>query len=180
MAVVHKPTMNGDITEGPAISPHDDAFEAANLRDQITNIQKLIQLTQQKIESLNAKFGTQRNPDPLYVQEYEELANRIHELQENESQLMTSLEQIDDRESPPNSIPTEKETLPPQQITTPHHHTTTTNNVQQTVKAFLPNEQITTVSCLWIFCLKRFYDISSCGICFCLFFLFVCFFFYSG
>lgn len=35
MAVVHKPTMNGDITEGPTISPNDDAFEAANLRDQV-------------------------------------------------------------------------------------------------------------------------------------------------
>ena len=102
MAVVHKPvTMNGDIQDLSNTPPRDDAYEITNLLDQIRNIQNLLRLTKENLEALNAKFGSKQQPDPMYLQEYEALANKIHELQEKESQLLTDYEQHSSESSPP-------------------------------------------------------------------------------
>lgn len=113
MAVVHKPVqqMNGDIQDLSNTPPRDDAYEIANLVDQIRNIQNLLRLTKENLEALNAKFGSKQQPDPMYLQEYEALTNKIHELQEKESQLLTDYEQHSSEPSPPDDP--EPPPLPP-------------------------------------------------------------------
>ncbi|XP_033745987.1 serine/threonine-protein kinase B-raf-like isoform X4 [Pecten maximus] len=159
MAVVQKPeTMNGDIQDYTPGPPRDDVNEAANLQDQIHNIQKVIRLTKENLEALNATFGKHQNPDPMYIQEYEALANKIHELQEKESHLMTCYEQIliNERESPTDAA---QEQEGPLKTPTPILLGSTTGNNLQTsglaaqsspkalraghVKAYLPDEQVT-------------------------------------
>ncbi|XP_021343297.1 serine/threonine-protein kinase B-raf-like isoform X1 [Mizuhopecten yessoensis] len=159
MAVVQKPeTMNGDIQDYTPGPPRDDVNEAANLQDQIHNIQKVIRLTKENLEALNATFGKHQNPDPMYIQEYEALANKIHELQEKESHLMTCYEQIlyNERESPTDAT---QEQEGPLKTPTPILLGSTQGNNLQTaglaaqsspkalraghVKAYLPDEQVT-------------------------------------
>ncbi|XP_060069214.1 serine/threonine-protein kinase B-raf-like isoform X2 [Ylistrum balloti] len=158
MAVVQKPeTMNGDIQDYTPGPPRDDVNEAANLQDQIHNIQKVIRLTKENLEALNATFGKHQNPDPMYIQEYEALANKIHELQEKESHLMTCYEQIlyNERESPTDAT---QEQEGPLKTPTPILGSTQGNNLQTSglaaqsspkalraghVKAYLPDEQVT-------------------------------------
>ncbi|XP_063448062.1 serine/threonine-protein kinase B-raf-like isoform X3 [Mytilus trossulus] len=114
MAVVQPVTMpNGDIQDLPNTPPRHDAYDIANLLDQIRNIQNLLRLTKENLEALNAKFGSKQQPDPMYLQEYEALANKIHELQEKESQLLTDYEQHSCEPSPP------EETEPPPQAPGP-------------------------------------------------------------
>ncbi|XP_069101203.1 serine/threonine-protein kinase B-raf-like isoform X4 [Argopecten irradians] len=159
MAVVQKPeTMNGDIQDYAPGPPRDDVNEAANLQDQIHNIQKVIRLTKENLEALNATFGKHQNPDPMYIQEYEALANKIHELQEKESHLMTCYEQIlyNERESPTDAT---QEQEGPLKTPTPILLGSTQGNSLQSsglaaqsspkapraghVKAYLPDEQVT-------------------------------------
>ncbi|XP_071082636.1 serine/threonine-protein kinase A-Raf-like isoform X1 [Haliotis cracherodii] len=92
MAVVQQPTMNGDINTSFTIGPREeDAYTTGNLQDEIENIQKVIEVTRQKLEEMNAEFGRHQHPPPMYIKEYEELANKIHELQTREQKLLEQM-----------------------------------------------------------------------------------------
>ncbi|KAL8610234.1 hypothetical protein ACOMHN_038929 [Nucella lapillus] len=159
MAVVS--SMNGDIPNF-AMGPKDeDSFVAGNLQEEIENIQRVIKVTRKKLEEMNEVFGNHQHPPSIYVQEYEELANKIHEYQLREQRLQ---EQMSMRGSPPPSPPLRQEVseeppmLSPGPPLTPSNNSSTMRSqpygqrspktvraVNAHVKAYLPNSQVTSV-----------------------------------
>ncbi|CAH1785024.1 unnamed protein product [Owenia fusiformis] len=107
MAAVH-PTMNGELPTF-TIGAEED-IEPTTLQDEIRNIQNVIRLTKENLEALNDEFGKHQHPPSMYLQEYEALTDKIHELQLKEQELM---EQTSDERSSP--IPT----LSPQDMDSP-------------------------------------------------------------
>lgn len=65
--------------------------ESSALADELRNIGNVIRLTRESIEYLISKFAGDRDPDAMYVQEYQELTNKLDNLQQREHQLMEML-----------------------------------------------------------------------------------------
>ncbi|WAR25436.1 BRAF-like protein [Mya arenaria] len=159
--------LNGDVNLYDRLGRMEaDTIEILN--EEIRNLENLIRLTKERLERLNAQFGRERHPPALYLQEYEELANKIHELQ---TQLQDKEQELTDIEAPPPKPP-EPEPDPPTPVKLPIH--TQIGNGTKTdtsvggagtevpgalsspnlavksplghVKAFLPNSQHTSVA----------------------------------
>ncbi|ESO95696.1 hypothetical protein LOTGIDRAFT_116428 [Lottia gigantea] len=102
---------------------------------QIENIRTLIKVTRLKLEEMNAEFGKHQHPPPLYLQEYEELANKIHEYQLTEQKLLEQMS-IGRASPPPSPLQMKEEPArSPGPPITPN-----------TIRAFLPSDMVTTVS----------------------------------
>ncbi|XP_064631999.1 serine/threonine-protein kinase B-raf-like isoform X5 [Lineus longissimus] len=142
------------------------------IKIQLRNIQNVIRLTKENLEALNAEFGKHQHPPTMYLQEYEGLTSKIHELQLKEQKLQDQIGSCEDLE-----IQQEEERLVDERLhqlihdqnyvepgggTIPHNNSSTslvglkddiTNSPQMPhrspmkayVKAFLPNQQKTTV-----------------------------------
>ncbi|XP_064631995.1 serine/threonine-protein kinase B-raf-like isoform X2 [Lineus longissimus] len=174
MADVEQATLNGDIPQFSigAQENCEDTFEPALLQEELRNIQNVIRLTKENLEALNAEFGKHQHPPTMYLQEYEGLTSKIHELQLKEQKLQDQIGSCEDLE-----IQQEEERLVDERLhqlihdqnyvepgggTIPHNNSSTslvglkddiTNSPQMPhrspmkayVKAFLPNQQKTTV-----------------------------------
>ncbi|KAK6994772.1 serine/threonine-protein kinase A-Raf-like isoform X1 [Biomphalaria glabrata] len=152
--------MNGDIPNFTIGSNGDEANISGNLQEEIENIQRVIKVTRKKLEAMNEEFGRHQHPPAIYVQEYEELANKIHEYQLREQRLQDQISV--GRGSPPPSPPLpEDPLLSPGPPLTPNN---SNNNLRQLptgqrspqlacrmerstfhIKAYLPNSMVTTV-----------------------------------
>ena len=65
----------------------------------------MISLTREEIQDLNREFGRHPHPPSLYIQEYEGLTTKIHELQLKEQELQEKLQNpTPDPESPTNTV----------------------------------------------------------------------------
>lgn len=160
MAAVQEPLRNGDVANFQLGQMDQESIGI--IKEEIKTLENLIDLTKQQLERLNAEFGREKHPPAIYLQEYEELANKIHDLQtrvENKEKELTDYEQ--DPEPPPEKDPP----VPPIHLPQGHggHGS---NNVRLEssdyqnipspslplrspmghVKAFLPNEQHTSVT----------------------------------
>lgn len=143
MAVSESTVQNGDITkfgETTTIDDDDDYDRDAKL--ELKNIQSVIRLTKEKLEDMNKEFGRHQHPHPLYIQEYEQLTNKIHDFQMKEQQLLDKVTiPISDTEDE------EKE----EKLPTPPNSSTSSpklplkSPVRSTIKIYLPNAQFTRV-----------------------------------
>ncbi|XP_060586749.1 serine/threonine-protein kinase A-Raf-like isoform X2 [Ruditapes philippinarum] len=101
MAAVEDFLHNGDVSCKFTVTRMENE-NIEQLNEEIRNLEKLIRLTKERLERLNAQFGKERHPPALYLQEYEELANKIHELQ---TQLQDKQALIDSELEPPEPPP---------------------------------------------------------------------------
>ncbi|KAK3102755.1 hypothetical protein FSP39_013673 [Pinctada imbricata] len=106
----------------------------------IRNIQSVIRLTKDNLESLNKKFGKEQHPNSLYLEEYDNLTTKIHELQMKEEQLLEQMAELEktDSPSPEPDIPQRVEPPPVPHIPSPKPQ-------HEIFKAYLPNEQFSLV-----------------------------------
>ncbi|XP_030763007.1 raf homolog serine/threonine-protein kinase Raf [Sitophilus oryzae] len=139
-----------------------------DLQEEIKNIENVISLTRANIDALNAKFADFPLPPPMYLKEYDDLTCKLHELEENKRKLTeqmgngnnscrdshsgsSSSQSIRSQnysgystlerekhyvQSPPEQAPYLRHQLPQ----TSTHHTT-----PRLLRAFLPNQQRTSV-----------------------------------
>ncbi|RUS75032.1 hypothetical protein EGW08_017213 [Elysia chlorotica] len=160
MAVVQQSGMNGEKPNFTIGSKSEDGFVSGNLQEEIENIQRVIKVTRKKLEAMNEEFGKHQHPPSIYVQEYEELANKIHEYQLREQRLQEQMSMGGG--SPPPSPPHEKVShedplLSPGPPLTPNNSNSNLRNLapgqrspqlnrsSNHIKAFLPNSMVTTV-----------------------------------
>ncbi|GFO42817.1 serine/threonine-protein kinase b-raf-like [Plakobranchus ocellatus] len=161
MAVVQQPGMNGDKPNFTIGSKSEDGFVSGNLQEEIENIQRVIKVTRKKLEAMNEEFGKHQHPPSIYVQEYEELANKIHEYQLREQRLQEQMSMGGG--SPPPSpthdrVPHEEPMLSPGPPLTPNNSNTNLRSLatgqrspqlgrssNAHIKAYLPNSMVTTV-----------------------------------
>lgn len=70
---------------------HGDIEE--NMHDELRNIQSVMCLCRENIDALNEKFANLQNPPSMYINEYQELTSKLHELEIKEHELMERLQQ---------------------------------------------------------------------------------------
>lgn len=69
----------------------DDSDEIAySLTEELKNIRSVIHVTRQNIDALNAKFADFPQPPTMYIEEYQELTSKLHELEIKEQKLQLS------------------------------------------------------------------------------------------
>ncbi|KAK7102114.1 hypothetical protein V1264_020385 [Littorina saxatilis] len=150
-----KPYVTGNLQE-EIVQERSKEVHGQERSKEIENIQRVIKVTRKKLEEMNEEFGKHQHPPSIYVQEYEELANKIHEYQLREQRLQ---EQMSMRGSPPPSPPPNQEaTEEPQMLSpgpplTPSTGPSTMRSQPRSpqtvrnahVKAYLPNSQVTSV-----------------------------------
>ncbi|XP_025094528.1 serine/threonine-protein kinase A-Raf-like isoform X2 [Pomacea canaliculata] len=134
----------------------------------IENIQRVIKVTRKKLEEMNEEFGKHQHPPSIYVQEYEELANKIHEYQLREQRLQEQLS-LWSESPPPSPVHSHpyvhpKPQAPEDPLLSPGPPLTPSTNASTTqrhpyrqrspqagrpagsfIKAYLPNNQVTAV-----------------------------------
>ncbi|XP_014673683.1 PREDICTED: serine/threonine-protein kinase B-raf-like [Priapulus caudatus] len=155
MAAVKSPSLNGSVpnlSSSYGSSLEDvDLFEATTLQDEVRNIQSVIRLTKENLEQLNATFADAVHPPSMYLAEYEELTNKLNELQMKEQKLQ---EQISNGRASP-VLPS----LPPEPPNTPlllspggsgysfgSPKVAPRSPLRSFIRAHLPNQQRTSVS----------------------------------
>lgn len=110
------------------------------LSAEIRNVRSVIQLTRENIDALNAKFADYPNPPQMYVNEYEELTGKLHELEMKEIELL-------DRQGF-----REEELIKPdggfedRSLSDPAGESPAAQSMPM-IKAYLPNQQRTVVHC---------------------------------
>ena len=89
------------------------------LNEELKMIQKVIHLTRQNIDDLNRKFASFEHPPSMYLTEYEELRMKLHNFEENESDLLQQIDQLNNETAKkvPKSMYFLRAYLPNQQIT---------------------------------------------------------------
>ncbi|XP_036359406.1 serine/threonine-protein kinase A-Raf isoform X3 [Octopus sinensis] len=114
--------------------------------NQLKNIRNVIRLTKEKLEDMNKEFGKHQHPHPLYIQEYEQLTNKIHDFQLKEQQLLDKViipssetEDEDDDEEEEEKLPS------PTNSSTSSPKLPLKSPVRSTIKVLLPNAQFTRV-----------------------------------
>ncbi|CAL1527085.1 unnamed protein product [Lymnaea stagnalis] len=160
MAVVQQTGMNGDIPNFTMGSSGEDTIVSGNLQEEIENIQRVIKVTRKKLEAMNEEFGRHQHPPAIYVQEYEELANKIHEYQLREQKLQDQISIGGG--TPPPSPDRSMQEEPLRSPGPPLTQSNSNNNLHQLaagqrspqsgprsanahIKAYLPNSMVTTV-----------------------------------
>lgn len=88
--------INGNI---PALSLNSDNMSTSTDSDdiadptyEIRNIQNIINVTRENIDALNAKFAGLQHPPSLYLNEYQELTAKLHNLELRERTLRELLQ----------------------------------------------------------------------------------------
>ncbi|XP_068159055.1 LOW QUALITY PROTEIN: raf homolog serine/threonine-protein kinase Raf [Drosophila tropicalis] len=63
------------------------------LAEELHNVQLVKHVTRENIDALNAKFANLQEPPAMYLNEYQELTSKLHELEAKEHELMEQLQQ---------------------------------------------------------------------------------------
>lgn len=86
-------------------SPDDtDEFMVDPLAEELRNIESVIIVTSRNIDALNEKFANRHDPPLMYINEYQELTSRLHELEEKKLELTEKLQQNESPEPTEESL----------------------------------------------------------------------------
>ncbi|XP_066588348.1 raf homolog serine/threonine-protein kinase Raf isoform X3 [Prorops nasuta] len=77
---------NGDISD-----PDDAYLDTDPVRYELRNIQSVIHVTRQNIDALNNRFAGFQHPPTIYLNEYQELTSKLHDLENKEQKLIELL-----------------------------------------------------------------------------------------
>ncbi len=87
------PTLSFMYTDKMSTSTdHGDGEE--DMQDELKNIQSVMCLCRENIDALNEKFANLQNPPSMYINEYQELTSKLHELEIKEHELMERSERL--------------------------------------------------------------------------------------
>ncbi|KAK3913397.1 Raf-like protein serine/threonine-protein kinase Raf [Frankliniella fusca] len=114
--------------------------EEDSLLAEIRNVRSVIQLTRENIDALNAKFADYPNPPQMYVNEYEELTGKLHELNNKEQEL------LDRRSHREEELLRQDGAFEDRSLSDPVGEGPTAQSMSM-IKAYLPNQQRTVVHC---------------------------------
>ncbi|KAE8749206.1 hypothetical protein FOCC_FOCC004113 [Frankliniella occidentalis] len=113
--------------------------EEDSLLAEIRNVRSVIQLTRENIDALNAKFADYPNPPQMYVNEYEELTGKLHELNNKEQELL-------DRRAHREELTRQDGAFEDRSLSDPISEGHSAQSMSM-IKAYLPNQQRTVVHC---------------------------------
>ncbi|XP_065092933.1 raf homolog serine/threonine-protein kinase Raf isoform X2 [Ochlerotatus camptorhynchus] len=123
----------------------------SQLEEDLRNIKSVIHVTRENIDALNAKFADFQQPPTLYLEEYQELTSKLHDLETKEQELMERKSQMQaqalaqaqsERES--TSEPSEPPD-PEERVEVDSMCGTLSRQSKMLLRAHLPNQQRTSV-----------------------------------
>ncbi|XP_075550922.1 serine/threonine kinase raf oncogene isoform X3 [Dermacentor variabilis] len=155
MAVVPEQPYNGSVpplglNSPPASYEQDDRVA---LSGELRNIRSMIRLTKENLEALSAKFSAYQHPPSMYILEYQDLTGRLNEFQMREQTLLDRICTMNGNCSPDHGGDTDTEDVAglarpcplPAQQATGDAKDVPKSPMKSVVRAFLPNQQRTTV-----------------------------------
>uniref|UniRef100_A0A182FLQ1 Phorbol-ester/DAG-type domain-containing protein n=1 Tax=Anopheles albimanus TaxID=7167 RepID=A0A182FLQ1_ANOAL len=110
------------------------------LEEDLRNIKSVIHVTRENIDALNAKFADFQQPPALYLEEYQELTSKLHDLEIKEQALIDRKMQLL-HEQLSETI----ETPDPDERVESIYGTLGRQSSKMLLRAFLPNQQRTSV-----------------------------------
>ena len=122
---------------GELSDSEDGYLDTDPLRYELRNIQNVIHVTRQNIDALNNRFAGFQHPPSIYLNEYQELTSKLHDLESKEQKLNEMLNA--GRVSSSVSI---SESESREASTTPRGHRIPMRSL---LRAYLPNQQRTSV-----------------------------------
>ncbi|XP_072175596.1 serine/threonine-protein kinase A-Raf-like [Diadema setosum] len=144
------------VTESPSCdNGHTDYMkfnmEDSTKTDQLRAIHMHMELTKKNLEELMDRFGKTLPPPPIFLEEYQDLTEKLNQLQIQEQKINNEMSNGHTSPNPPSTPPPEPEGFKLQPV--PHKGevttTTTTGHPRsphsQPVRAHLPNQQRTSV-----------------------------------
>uniref|UniRef100_A0A182NN68 Phorbol-ester/DAG-type domain-containing protein n=1 Tax=Anopheles dirus TaxID=7168 RepID=A0A182NN68_9DIPT len=111
------------------------------LEEDLRNIKSVIHVTRENIDALNAKFADFQQPPALYLEEYQELTSKLHDLEIKEQDLIDKKVQLQHEQYSEPSEPPD----PEERIETESMCGTLSRQSKILLRAFLPNQQRTSV-----------------------------------
>ncbi|XP_058458884.1 raf homolog serine/threonine-protein kinase Raf isoform X2 [Malaya genurostris] len=117
----------------------------SQLEEDLRNIKSVIHVTRENIDALNAKFADFQQPPALYLEEYQELTSKLHDLETKEQELIERKSQMQtqcERES--TSEPSEPPD-PEERVEVDSMCGTLSRTSKVLLRAHLPNQQRTSV-----------------------------------
>ncbi|XP_055529875.1 raf homolog serine/threonine-protein kinase Raf [Wyeomyia smithii] len=123
----------------------------SQLEEDLRNIKSVIHVTRENIDALNAKFADFQQPPALYLEEYQELTSKLHDLETKEQELIERKQQMQiqqqqqqqsERES--TSEPSEPPD-PEERVEVDSMCGTLSRTSKMLLRAHLPNQQRTSV-----------------------------------
>lgn len=146
MAVLHdidrynsnKKTPNGSTNYLANADNYSDTMssDSEDIREELRNIESVITLTRNNIDALNEKFACFQNPPSMYLQEYEHLTSKLHDLLAQKNRLRDQLS--GGRDSPDDATDSQYHSSYPEV----KYDTLTRTKF---LRAHLPNQQRTSV-----------------------------------
>uniref|UniRef100_A0A182QWW8 non-specific serine/threonine protein kinase n=1 Tax=Anopheles farauti TaxID=69004 RepID=A0A182QWW8_9DIPT len=119
----------------------DELDPFLQLEEDLRNIKSVIHVTRENIDALNAKFADFQQPPALYLEEYQELTSKLHDLEIKEQDLIDKKMQLQHEQFSEPSEPPD----PEERIETESMCGTLSRQSKILLRAFLPNQQRTSV-----------------------------------
>lgn len=113
----------------------------SQLEEDLRNIKSVIHVTRENIDALNAKFADFQQPPALYLEEYQELTSKLHDLEIKEQDLLEKKMQLQNEQSSEPSEPPD----PEERVEVESMCGTLSRQSKMLLRAFLPNQQRTSV-----------------------------------
>ncbi|XP_052895975.1 raf homolog serine/threonine-protein kinase Raf [Anopheles moucheti] len=119
----------------------DELDPYLQLEEDLRNIKSVIHVTRENIDALNAKFADFQQPPALYLEEYQELTSKLHDLEIKEQDLIEKKTQLQNEQLSEPSEPPD----PEERVETESMCGTLSRQSKMLLRAFLPNQQRTSV-----------------------------------
>ncbi|XP_050074007.1 raf homolog serine/threonine-protein kinase Raf isoform X2 [Anopheles maculipalpis] len=119
----------------------DELDPYLQLEEDLRNIKSVIHVTRENIDALNAKFADFQQPPALYLEEYQELTSKLHDLEIKEQDLIEKKLQLQHEQLSEPSEPPD----PEERVETESMCGTLSRQSKMLLRAFLPNQQRTSV-----------------------------------
>ncbi|XP_062698196.1 raf homolog serine/threonine-protein kinase Raf isoform X3 [Aedes albopictus] len=124
----------------------------SQLEEDLRNIKSVIHVTRENIDALNAKFADFQQPPALYLEEYQELTSKLHELETKEQELMERKSQMQQARVQAAQQSERESTSEPSEPPDPEERVevdsmcgTLSRTSKMLLRAHLPNQQRTSV-----------------------------------
>ncbi|KAL1399459.1 hypothetical protein quinque_007765 [Culex quinquefasciatus] len=124
----------------------------SQLEEDLRNIRSVILVTRENIDALNAKFADFQQPPALYLEEYQELTSKLHDLEtkeqdlgERRSQMRAAQQQQQSAERESTSEPSEPPDPAEERVEVDSMCGTLSRSSKMLLRAHLPNQQRTSV-----------------------------------
>ncbi|XP_043253990.1 raf homolog serine/threonine-protein kinase Raf [Colletes gigas] len=137
-ALLTMSSSRGGGLESGDLSDYEDGYlDTDPLRYELRNIQNVIHVTRQNIDALNNRFAGFQQPPLIYLNEYQELTSKLHDLKSKEQKLneLLNASQVSGSASTSESESREVNTTSRGQRTP----------MRSLLRAYLPNQQRTSV-----------------------------------